>query len=516
MAGNIRPAASVIRYRKTASFVAAGSTVVAFLLCAFLGMGKPEYEAQAVLSYSPDDLSPTGVSTLSAETVAARALDDAHLENLVNGLGLYPEMRQGASQAAAVARLRSQVAVTQTYMSQTSQLYVHVAFRDQDALKGPAVANALADVLATYVPPGSNDRQRFDEAGNFTPPPSPRPSSISPVAPTAPGLPVPSQAAASRPSQPLPPAGNLSALSKDQLRRKMNWVEGQLADLETEESTLHAASLTLQGRISQIQNAGRSEASAPIEQTRPVDPSAATRAQLTQELSVEQKKLAALRERYTDAYPDVQTSEANVARIQALLGRLPAVPREPAALKRAPDLYQGRVDQLTVQESQVGEKLRDIERQVSSLEHRREQIRVAIQAAPIASTPQTAAPVKSQPDQTASGPPLSGRPAVLPVAPSSPGGNQQPTSMPFTAAGDFDLAPVRPFHLVEAATSSVRMNRLSPRVFTTVGAVLAVILLLCLLPLFFMTNAIVTNEEDLQALLPPRIARLGSIPRIEH
>jgi hypothetical protein len=140
-----RSAASVIKYRKAAFIAAAIGTAAALITCALLGMGRTAYESQAVLSYSPDSLSTAEVSMLSAETVAAKALDDAHLVSILDGFGLYPEMRQGASQTAALDRLRSNISLRQDYVSQKGQVDLHLVYRDESPLKGPSVANALAN-----------------------------------------------------------------------------------------------------------------------------------------------------------------------------------------------------------------------------------------------------------------------------------------------------------------------------------------------------------------------------------
>ena len=150
-----RSAASVIKYRKVAYIASAVGTVVALLICALFGMRRNAYESKAVLSYSPDSLSTAEVSMLSAETVAAKALDDAHLSAIIDGFGLYPEMRQGSSQTAALDRLRSNISLQQAYVSQKGEVDLHLVYRDESPLKGPSVANALANVLASYTPPGT-------------------------------------------------------------------------------------------------------------------------------------------------------------------------------------------------------------------------------------------------------------------------------------------------------------------------------------------------------------------------
>ena len=505
-----RAAASIIRYHKIAYIVAAAGTVLAVLVCVFLGMGRTQYQSQAILSYAPDTLSGTEASMLSAETVAARALDDAHLAGVLDGLGLYPELRQGSSQTAALNFFRSNISIKQVYVSPQSEVDVHLTFRDPGPLKGPGVANALADVLAAYVPADASalhtDSLKDDGPGSA--PPGVIPATSAPSA----------MLAQDAPASPLvkPPEVTVSGaspvgLTKDQLRRRMNWVDGQLADLQTEQSTLHAASVTVQGHINQIQAAGRDEATASRDSSRLInDPSAAKRAQLTQQLATEQQKLAALRERYTDAYPDVQTSQASVAQIQAKLAEFPPVPRPSAPATRTPDLYQNNMDQLTAEESQVGGKLRDIEHRIAGLEHYREETRLALQSAPENG---------SAPPQPA---PRALQKLAAPVATSVQSKSSVHTvrganiaHVPSAAAADLSSLKTRPFRIVSAATGSVPVQRLAPAVFMTVAGAWLLLLLLCFVPLLLMKNAVITDENDIRATLPRQIAYLGSVRRME-
>ena len=488
-----RSAASVIKYRKVAYIAAAVGTVVALLICVLFGMGRNAYESKAVLSYSPDSLSTAEVSMLSAETVAAKALDDAHLAAIIDGFGLYPEMRQGSSQTAALDRLRSNISLQQAYVSQKGEVDLHLVYRDESPLKGPSVANALASVLASYTPPGT----RVQEPNISAPVklPSASASAAAPSAPPKTIAPTPVPTAAT---------GNLAGLTKDQLRRKMTWIDGELADLATEQSSLHAQAISVQSHISQIQASGHAEAVTPKEPSRPVvDPSAATRSQLTQQLAAEQQKLAALRDRYTDAYPDVQTSAANVLQLQGRLAALPPIPRQAPLPRSTPDLYQKNVDELTAQESQLGEKLRDLEHQIAGLEHRRDEVRLAMQNAPAFASPQvqpSTAPIPA---------------ATPPPAPTAPVQAAKPTpvsSQPLAVSDD--TLGGGPFRLITPASTSVPVQRLSSTVFATVGGALALFLLVCLAPLLLMRSAVIADEADLRATLPRQVAYLGNVRRI--
>ena len=505
-----RTAASAIKYRKAAYVAAAIGTAVAIAICVFLGVGQTEFQSQAVLSYSSDPSFGPGGSTLSAETVAAKALDDAHLNTILDGFGLYPEMRQGSLQTAALIRFRSNIAVTQSSANKQGEVDVHLSFRDFSPLKSPSVANALADVLATYAPSRSSA---------ILPAPAPDDDSLAaaPVvatgtdnastASTASNPPVAPNAVAAPPVAPKVDNGNLSGLTKDQLKRKMNWIDGQLADLATEQSTLHAASLTLQGRISQLQMAGHEEAAAPHETPRSVvDPNAPTRAQLSQQLAAEQQKLVALRERYTDAYPDVQTTQANVTNLQAKLADLPPPPRPQSITRHAPDLYQSNVDQMTAEESKLGEKLRDVEHGIAGLEHYRDRVRNALQSAP---------------DATAASPQAAPQPVAKPVIPPPPPAPVKPVarhrsshSSPPPSAADLDTSAVRPFRLVTSASTSIPIKRLSPTRLASVAGGWLVFLLLCLVPLRWTESAVISSESDVRATLPGDIAYLGNIRRI--
>ena len=378
-------------------------------------------------------------------------------------------------------------------MSQKGEVDLHLVYRDESPLKGPSVANALANVLASYTPPGTPVQEpnisapvKLPSASAFAAAPSAPPKTSAPT-------PVPTAA-----------TGNLTGLTKDQLRRKMTWIDGELADLATEQSSLHAQAISVQSHISQIQASGHTEAVTPKEPSRPaVDPSAATRSQLTQQLAAEQQKLANLRDRYTDAYPDVQTSAANVLQLQGRLAALPPIPRQAPLPRSTPDLYQKSVDELTAQESQLGEKLRDLEHQIAGLEHRRDEVRLAMQNAPAFASPQV------QPSTT----PIPA--ATPPPAPTAPVQAAKPTPVsPQPLAVTDDTLGGGPFRLITPASTSVPVQRLSSTVFATVGGALALFLLVCLAPLLLMRSAVIADEADLRATLPRQVAYLGNVRRI--
>lgn len=499
-----RTVASVAKYRKVAYIAAAIGTAVAVGFCALTGMGPTEYDSQAVLSYAVDPSS--RLSALPAEKVAARALDDQHLNTILDGFGLYPEMRQGSLQMLALRRLRSNISVTQSRVPQQNQVTVHLEFRDPNPMRGPAVTNALADVLATYILPQSEVSQpSFAEQGSLASTGSVVEGTV-PLANDSVRL-NPGSTANVPPAAaiPKPASSSLSGLTKEQLRSKINWVDGQLADLATEQSTLHAASLTVQGHISQLQASGHDEDAAPREPSRAVvDPNAATRVQLTQQLAAEQQKLTSLRERYTDAYPDVQATQTVVMTLQAKLAALPPIPRQPAAPRPAADLYQNNMDQLTVEESKLGEKLRDIERQIAGLEHYRERVRSAMQSAPDSAS--AVAQPSSQPFAAPATPPRSAPPSVQ-----GPGGVG---TAPLSTAANLGDSVNRPFRIIEAAGNSVPVHRVSPTTFASVAGGWLVLMLLCLIPLRWMQSAVVRSEGDVRAAIPRQVAYLGSIRRI--
>ena len=492
-----RTAASAITYRKVAFTSAFFGTAVAIVICVFIGMSRTEFQSQAVLSYTANAASGSGVPPSSAQVMAARAMDDDHLNTILEGFGLYPEMRQGSLQTATLTRFRSNISMSQSHASQKGNVEVHLVFRDPDPLKSPGVANALADVLANYVP-SSGSANATDSASKNGP---------LGALPNVTDSDNASAGSILRSAAPKVGKGSFRGLSKDQLRKKMDWADGQLADLATEQSTLHAASNTVQARIRRVQLTGRNETSAPHETPRTVvDPNAATRAQLSQQLAAEQQELVALRERYTDAYPDVQTAEANVASLQTRLADLPPPPRQTAATKRAPDLYQGNIDDMTAEESRLGEKLRDVEHQMAGLEHYRDRVRVAMQDAP--GTADALSQPTSQPGVKSASPAM---PIQSPVSDRSSQRDNSPSQAP---ALDFDAIGAGPFRVISSASNSIPMQRLSPAILASVAGGWALFMLLCFVPLRWMQSSIIRSESDVRATLPREVAYLGTIHRI--
>jgi hypothetical protein len=207
---------------------------------------------------------------------------------------------------------------------------------------------------------------------------------------------------------------------------------------------------------------------------------------LKEQLAAEKQQLAALLERYTEAYPDVIDAHAKISQLEAKLAELPPPPA--ARHVRALNLYQKQVDDLTAEESQIGEQLRINEREMSKLERRREDLSAQLHRLGGAGSP-------------ASPPP--NIVASVPVG-ALPSGQQ-----------------IRPFHILQSATMSVvvgtvKAGRFTPAVISMAGIGLVSLLFLFLVPRIPWNDMVITTAEELRKSLPAHVLYLGHVKGSEH
>ncbi len=246
-------------------------------------------------------------------------------------------VRELASQAGvSLSSNRSEMAEFRSHLvlEQTSATLLRVNYKDTDKRHSAAVANAVADLLVGWgwIPAS--------------------------VAPTAISV-VP--AATSVPSRP-----------------DVRSAEPEFAKLRRWRHSLHAQSHALRQLEKQLTGVNRKlialdrHAVAPQQVNVGVPPSSADNEQrrtLESQLSAEQKKLEGLRARYTDEYPDVESTKDDIAEIRQKLASLPPVSNqsELAASPTKPDADANQSDQLRPErarllEAILVEKRREAER----------------------------------------------------------------------------------------------------------------------------------------------------------
>jgi hypothetical protein len=396
----------------------------------------------ALLLYSGNAVATPGSPPVSATTAAAKRLDNANLEKLIDHFDLYPGMRK-RSQDQAAAQMRAEMTLTQP------DIYsLQIGFRDKSMENSQDVTNALAAMLESDVVMG------VDTAAATTP-----------------------VTRAKRPAKSPTPHTESNADKKTRLQRQVAQSDAQLQELSEKESALQQESALRQQKISALIHT-QSVAEKPKEPV-VIDPSAATRNSLKQQIATEKQRLAALRLRYTEAYPDVEDTRDRIADLEKKLSALPPAPRP----ETHQTLYQKQMDELTAEESELGARLRRNEEEMNALQRRRDWMKKVVLNPSL---------------ETA---------AALPIpAATANASDHKPV---------LKTVPLRPFRIVQAAMTSTAIKTSHPQAFLWVGLVTVVLLGLCLTPLAPRQDALIATAEMLKATLPAHVKFLGEIRRME-
>ena len=245
------------------------------------------YVSSAVLSFdesADEHPAPPGVkvSRESAKDLAESILNRDTLKVLAIQRASFPENVQDSE----VVQPRAHLTIMEI---STSKL--RVTWRGREAGQTLAFANAIADLLASWIP---------ESSGTLHPSDSTTLSSV--TATTA--------------KEATPPiAGVLGNINEvrarhQTLRGEERQLQSQLDKTESRLTTLEEEQRRLEGNIQNTKS----------EEQRPVT----AHQRLNTQLSAAKKNLEDLRARYTDEYPDVQAAQERVAQVETELATLPA------------------------------------------------------------------------------------------------------------------------------------------------------------------------------------------------
>jgi hypothetical protein len=241
-----------------------------------------------------------------AVALAQSILSDEAVRELASQAGVSP-----AGNKSEVAEFRSRLV-----LAQTSATLLRVDYKDTDKKRSAAVANAVADLLVAWIPA------------------SVAPTAMS-VVPAAPGA---------RSAEP--------AFAKS--RRWRHSLHAQSHELRELEKQLTGVNRKL--------TALDRPAVAPPQASVTAPPSSADNEQrrtLESQLSAAQKKLDDLRARYTDEYPDVESTKDDIAEIRQKLASLAPLSNqgERAASPTKPDADANQTDQLRPERARLMEAI---------------------------------------------------------------------------------------------------------------------------------------------------------------
>jgi hypothetical protein len=437
--------------------LAATGIAVAFIVAytvSSINLPPQEYTSAALLFFDKTavaKLDPSGmrIDQKHPDGLAKLILSDKVIDVLCRNLGLSSDANGGQG-----AESRSHLT-----LSDESTSSLRIGWRGNDRKQTMAITNAMAVLLSSWIPTNAM-RQNPEPAPSDTVPP-PRSTTHAEPTPTIVGA----EAVLRRVNAQLETVLN----KQKELRSALAAADQRLAALGEESHRLETS-------IAQI-NAERQTATS-------------ARQPLIAQLATEKKNLDTLRERYTDAYPDVEAAQERVADIEEQLAAFPAV-------RPFPVDERSRLNSMTSEMKRLGmEKSRLLAQSLmeDKLETNLRRQENAMQAArPVL------APLEPQLTQT--------NPVVAAPAPSTSRAQNSQTGDP--AEGD----QVRPFKVLERATDAQLVSDPGRQFGWTIAIAGPICEMLYLLWAIWRFR-VVHNEETLEKIVPGNVAYLGAIPGI--
>jgi tetratricopeptide (TPR) repeat protein len=318
-------------------------------------------ETPAVLSFDTRTAGQADPGVMHAKEPAVALAQSILSNDVARGLAKHAGVTFPGKEDDA-AEFRSRLVI-----GQPSEKLLHISYRDADRKLSVAVANAVANLLATWKP--------------------------LPVVAVA--VPEPAQAT------PVVSVSTASAVKPRRQRRSQHSRPDLLGDLEAQlaltDQKLAALDAASQANAKRKAEAIARLSSADNEQRRILE----------SQLSVAQKRLDDLRVRYTDEYPDVETAKENVAEIQQKLASLRPVNNDPEQVvsSQKMDSYANEAVQLRQERARLTQTI--------AVEKRRGALRHDQAASEPEDSPEVAQTVSSLPPQTTV--PQSANPAAGPT-----------------------------------------------------------------------------------------------------
>jgi hypothetical protein len=288
--------------------------------------------------YGAAPLATTAV--LSFDAAAARQVDPGVMNAKAKGPAVAlaqsilsdEGVRELAKQAGvSFSTNKSEVAEFRSRLdlAQTSARLLRVNYKDTDKKRSAAVANAVANLLVAWIPASV----------------APTAASVVPAATSV----VP--AATSAPSRPGAPSAKPVFAKSDRRRHSLHSQSHELRELEKQLAGVDRKLTALDGHVVAPQQAN---VAAP-----PSSTDDEQRRTLESQLSAAQKKLDDLRARYTDEYPDVESTKDDITEIRQKLASLPPVSNEAerAASPPKPDADANETDQLRLERARLMEAI---------------------------------------------------------------------------------------------------------------------------------------------------------------
>ena len=430
----------------------------------------PQYESLARLTFSPRP--GAALTAGSGLALAKKTLDEKQLLSLAGRYNLYPQIRERETGERLLDQLQRDLV-----LSETSPALFEVRFRSASQQQAISVANAVAATLA-------DARQTISVA---------EPDPVKPM-PAKKGIRRGATAASKAEAQPLtgvaqPPM----SMDAGALSRQIQRIEDTLQDLESARVELVTEQQSLQTRIRAAEELEAKEQQQGNAEEAAAKASNAQRDALLQQLNAEQFKLAQLRSRYTEAYPDVQRSIAAVASLQTRIEKMPP-PSASHSAHGGGQTAQAQLASLGTEQTRVEQDLARTDASKAAQQAHKAQLQARLAAV------RSGAKVPAVAAVTATS-------QTSPVAPQA--GKQ-------AAPVHYVTQSFAPFSITAAADRAKLAGLQQHTLWMGLAIGTGVLLLLCLVPLFtYHPPAPVSSSDDLQEVLPAHVLFLGYVRRAE-
>lgn len=292
----------------------------------------------------------------TAVEIAWIALADQKIAAIIQQFQLDTELAQLRSQGQVFTYIRSNIFLHEAESPGNAPPEVVVTFTGEDRVKTIEVANAIAQSLSGAAAPSSPGTAASSSPDN-----------------AASRAAIAQALAKSRENLRLLAQSQNSPITRDDVEqhlRKDAELQAELRDTNDQLAALQTA------RESELRAIAPQLRPAPVQAPKP-DPA---RVELEREIQQAQSRLDALREKYTDAYPDVQDAAGALAALQAKLAHMPAAKTQPplppprqSANTLAPDAMTAlakRQDELTSRQSELEQEIKQNQDEAEGLRQR--------------------------------------------------------------------------------------------------------------------------------------------------
>lgn len=315
---------------------------VILVLCGAGAFFTRQYSASAVLALNLQAVQNTNGAENSPVEIAWSVLSDQQITDIINQFRLNGGMTSLRAQGRDFTYVRSNISFTAMQPPGSSSGQVAVSYTGESPSQAIGVANAIAmDVSEARAP--ARQASQPDNA--------PQPS-LAPIAASNDAL----EKSRERLQQLSQAQGQDTSALQAQLKQR--WKKDAALQAQRRDAAGRLAALEQQSyELSQADARAQRRAAALAPKPNPA------RTALELQIVEAQNRLTALRQRYTELYPDVQETESTLAALQARLSRMP--PDNPPAAPKPPS-HAAELSALVAQEDPLRLTVSELDDEIRS------------------------------------------------------------------------------------------------------------------------------------------------------